>query len=130
MKLVLSSKSRGGYPVVASSGKITRSAPACAPRWYAATIFDSLPARSPTVVLICASATFMLAELIQARAAWKQRTGFSIHSASRVETAARFGPVHPRAASSSSISPSPPSDGGEGRGEEVRFYSFRLSPVL
>src|SRR5258708_18061013 len=32
-----------------------------------------------------------------------------------------------RAASSS---PSPPSDGGEGRGEEVRFYWFPLSSVL
>src|SRR6266704_1498204 len=36
----------------------------------------------------------------------------------------------PRAASSSSISPSPPSDGGEGWGEEVRFYWFPLSSVL
>src|SRR5258708_12837945 len=35
-----------------------------------------------------------------------------------------------RAASSFSISPSPPSDGGEGRGEEVRFYWFPLSSVL
>src|SRR2546422_1792896 len=35
-----------------------------------------------------------------------------------------------RAASSSSISPSPPSDGGEGWGEEVRFYWFPLSSVL
>src|SRR5712664_134130 len=33
-------------------------------------------------------------------------------------------------ASSSSISPSPPSDGGEGWGEEVRFYWFLLSSVL
>ncbi len=31
-----------------------------------------------------------------------------------------------RAASSSSITPSPPSDGGEGRGEEVRFYWLPL----
>src|SRR5437879_9848784 len=37
---------------------------------------------------------------------------------------------HSRAASSSSISPSPPSDGGEGWGEEVRFYWFPLSSVL
>src|SRR6266478_539453 len=36
----------------------------------------------------------------------------------------------PRAASSSWISPSPPSDGGEGWGEEVRFYWFPLSSVL
>ena len=36
----------------------------------------------------------------------------------------------PRAASRSSISPSPPSDGGEGWGEEVRFYWFPLSSVL
>src|SRR5713101_160568 len=36
----------------------------------------------------------------------------------------------PRAASSSSISPSPPSDGGEGWGEEERFYWFPLSSVL
>src|SRR5260221_11382339 len=35
-----------------------------------------------------------------------------------------------RAASSSWISPSPPSDGGEGWGEEVRFYWFPLSSVL
>src|SRR5713101_2148969 len=36
----------------------------------------------------------------------------------------------PRAASSSSISPSPPSDGGEGWGEEELFYWFPLSSVL
>jgi len=36
----------------------------------------------------------------------------------------------PRAASSSLISPSPPSDGGEGWGEEGRFYWFPLSSVL
>jgi hypothetical protein len=35
-----------------------------------------------------------------------------------------------RAASSSWISPSPPSDGGEGWGEEERFYWFPLSPAL
>ena len=35
-----------------------------------------------------------------------------------------------RAASSSWISPSPPSDGGEGWGEEARFYWFPLSSVL
>src|SRR5207245_8522888 len=35
-----------------------------------------------------------------------------------------------RAASSSWISPSLPSDGGEGWGEEVRFYWFPLSSVL
>src|SRR3989442_2454082 len=35
-----------------------------------------------------------------------------------------------RAALSSWISPSPPSDGGEGWGEEVRFYWFPLSLVL
>jgi len=34
------------------------------------------------------------------------------------------------AASSSWISPSPPSDGGEGWGEEVRFYWLPLSSVL
>src|SRR6266849_11208856 len=34
------------------------------------------------------------------------------------------------AASRSSISPSPPSDGGEGRGEEVHLYWFPLSSVL
>src|SRR6266849_4454716 len=34
-----------------------------------------------------------------------------------------------RAASSSSISPSPPSDGGEGWGEEARFYSPLLGPL-
>src|SRR5256712_8334251 len=38
--------------------------------------------------------------------------------------------AHPRAASSSWISPSPPADGGEGWGEEVRFYWFPLSSVL
>src|SRR5258708_6453210 len=37
---------------------------------------------------------------------------------------------HSRTASSSWISPSPPSDGGEGWGEEVRFYWFPLSSVL
>src|SRR6266851_3309531 len=36
----------------------------------------------------------------------------------------------PRAASCSSISLSPPPDGGEGWGEEVRFYWFPLSSVL
>src|SRR5260370_30871263 len=35
-----------------------------------------------------------------------------------------------RTASSSWISPSPPSDGGEGWGEEARFYWFPLSSVL
>ena len=35
-----------------------------------------------------------------------------------------------RAASSSWISPSPPSHGGAGRGEAVRFYWFPLSSVL
>src|SRR5207245_5414494 len=35
-----------------------------------------------------------------------------------------------RVASGSAISPSPPSDGGEGRGEEARFYWFPLSSVL
>jgi hypothetical protein len=35
-----------------------------------------------------------------------------------------------RAASSSSISPSPPSDGGEGRGEEVGSHGFPLTSVL
>src|SRR5229473_6754472 len=39
-------------------------------------------------------------------------------------------PTGRRAASSPSISPSPPSDGGEGWGEEVRFYCFPLSSVL
>src|SRR5437879_6318354 len=38
--------------------------------------------------------------------------------------------AHPKAASSSWISPSPPPDGGEGWGEEVRFYWFPLSSVL
>src|SRR6266446_4685402 len=42
----------------------------------------------------------------------------------------RVARVTGRAASSSWISPSPPSDGGEGWGEEVRFYWFPLSSVL
>src|SRR5713226_8824763 len=44
------------------------------------------------------------------------------------QTPAKWAPA--RAASSSWISPSPPSDGGEGWGEEVRFYWFPLSSVL
>src|SRR6266852_1438221 len=39
------------------------------------------------------------------------------------------GTLRARAASSSWNSPSPPSDGGEGWGEEVRFYSPLLGPL-
>src|SRR5207245_9213879 len=38
--------------------------------------------------------------------------------------------IRRRAASGSWISPSPPSDGAEGWGEEGRFYRFPLSSVL
>src|SRR6185437_6367216 len=41
-----------------NSGQSTISTPASIPRRYAARILASLPARSPTVGLICASATF------------------------------------------------------------------------
>ena len=44
---------------MASSGQTTISTPASTPRRYAAMIFASLPAKSPTVVLIWARAIFM-----------------------------------------------------------------------
>src|SRR5438270_9298994 len=55
MKLGFSTKSRGGYPFSASSGKTTTSAPSSAARRENETTLLALPDRSPTVELICAS---------------------------------------------------------------------------
>src|SRR6266545_7655918 len=52
-----SRRSFGGYPDTASSGKRTRSDPSFSARRPNATIFSELPAKSPTVVSICAIAT-------------------------------------------------------------------------
>src|SRR5712692_9786004 len=54
----------------------------------------------------------------------------SLSAAGESQVLDRGGRGETRAASSSAISPSPPSDGGEGWGEEVRFYWFPLSSVL
>src|SRR5205085_8197204 len=51
-----STRSSGGYPVIASSGRATRPAPAARASPMACSIFPRLPSRSPTVGLICASA--------------------------------------------------------------------------
>src|SRR4051795_2288448 len=46
----LSSRSSGGYPVIASSGKTATSHPASSASWYAAATRSALPSRSPTTV--------------------------------------------------------------------------------
>src|SRR3954447_26493051 len=46
----LSSRSSGGYPVIASSGKTATSHPAASASRYAATTRSALPSRSPTTV--------------------------------------------------------------------------------
>ena len=51
------SRSSGGYPVTASSGKTHRSAPAASADARAARIRSTLPSRSPTTVLSWAAAT-------------------------------------------------------------------------
>src|SRR3990170_4735066 len=50
------SRSSGGYPEIASSGKTTIAAPASLARTTRSKIFRAFPAMSPTVVLICARA--------------------------------------------------------------------------
>src|SRR4051794_5343586 len=50
MKPGLRSRSSGGYPVIASSGKTATSHPASSASWYAATMRSALPSRSPTTV--------------------------------------------------------------------------------
>src|SRR5260370_32220824 len=58
--------------------------------------------------------------------------GYTAFEQNKPNSSNKFYPGSPgtRAASNSWISPSPPSDGGEGWGEEVRFYWFPLSSVL
>src|SRR5438093_4288452 len=57
MKLGLSSRSSGGYPVRASSGNATRSAPRSRARPIQSAIFSEFPPRSPTVKSAWARAT-------------------------------------------------------------------------
>ena len=52
-----STRSRGGYPQTASSGKRTMCAPSRSARRPSSRIFAALPSKSPTVVSICATAT-------------------------------------------------------------------------
>src|SRR2546425_3655994 len=56
MKADLKTRSSGGYPGTASSGKATRPAPSAHARSMPSTIWRTLPSKSPTVGLICASA--------------------------------------------------------------------------
>src|SRR5439155_2396533 len=55
-KCVLSSRSSGGYPLMASSGKTTIWAPRSVARARYSSILRTLPSMSPTVVSICARA--------------------------------------------------------------------------
>src|SRR5437867_7947347 len=59
MKLGFSTKSLGGYPHSASSGKTTRSAPRSRAHRANLRILSTLPLKSPTVVLVWARAIFI-----------------------------------------------------------------------
>src|SRR5205814_6704804 len=63
-------RSSGGYPVTASSGKQTRSAPASEARAVQDAIFEMLPSRSPTVVSICPRAIRITPASVARRGAW------------------------------------------------------------